>query len=148
MTTTKSRKTQQTAFSCPTHLVAFHGFNLSQQHSAELVSNAAPWFSCTPWQISNEDLQARGCILEELVYGLTWFTHRKPLAFQGLHKTAAGSISTFCLLCEAKTRVLPLFFPSLPHKLFLLHMLQSSFVFPTARWTHLNRETKFHHHSA
>lgn len=38
-------------------------------------------------------------------------------------------------------------FPCFPQRLFLLHMLQSSFVFPTARWTHLNRETKFHHHS-
>lgn len=144
MTTTRSRKqTSHAAFSCPTHLMALHGFNFSQQHIAEPVTNAAAWFSCTPWQIFNEDLQAKGCIVGEGVDGLTWFIHRKPSAFQGLHETAAGSISTFCPLPESNTELYCYF----PHKLFPLHMLQSSFVFSTSRWTHLNEETEFHHHS-
>lgn len=133
MTTTRSRKqTSHAAFSCPTHLMALHGFNFSQQHIAEPVTNAAAWFSCTPWQIFNEDLQAKGCIVGEGVDGLTWFIHRKPSAFQGLHETAAGSISTFCPLPESNTE-LYCYFPYFPHKLFPLHMLQSSFVFSTSR---------------
>lgn len=53
---------------------------------------------------------------------------------------AANSISTFCPLQWSKHSSIAIF-PYFPH------MLQSSFVFPTARWTHLNREAKFHHHS-
>lgn len=149
MTTTRSRKqTSQTAFSCPTtHLVALHGFNFSQQHIAEPVSNAAAWFSCTPWQIFNEDLQARGC----KVGRRSWWPHhhrspQKVIRLPGIAWDNSWQHQYFLSPTWSKQSSMAIF-PYFPHKLSLLHMLQSSFAFPTAGWTHLNREAKFHHHS-
>lgn len=115
LATTKSGKqTSHTSSSCPTHLLALNGFGISQRHTTEPVSNATAHFSCIPCQNFNEDLQARGCIVGEGAGGLTWFTNRKPSAFQGLHETA-GSISTFFFSpSQKKRRALLLFFLFFP----------------------------------
>lgn len=127
-TTSSGRQTSPTPSSCPHSWLLYMGLAVSQQHTAEPVSNAAAPFSCIPCHNFNEGLQTRDCIEGDGADGLTWCTSRNPSAFQGWHNTPAGnSIAIFHGTPLATPRsqnkhwVLLLFFLSSPQALPSLH---------------------------
>lgn len=90
----KKRKITHTGSSCPHTPWLYGELAVSQQHhAAEPISNAAALL-----QQHTLPKLLRGFACKVLRYRRSWWSHfihqQKPPAFQGLHGTAAGSIST------------------------------------------------------